>query len=110
MKIELLNVIIEIQMHVVVTDNYANRKNDWTPFYTCHATVSGESSHENSEVGLILDGSKIDFTVRYCKAAASVTSTEYRILFAGNIYNILGVDHMNYKRHSIKFLCQRVER
>lgn len=110
MKIELLNVIIEIQMHVVVTGKYANRRNEWVPYYTCHATVSAESPKENSEAGLIIDGSKVDFTVRYCKAAQAVTSTEYRILFDGNPYNILGVDHMNYKRRAIKFLCQRVDR
>ena len=110
MKIELLNVKIEIQKNSVVTDQYANRKNAWTPFYTCNATVSAESPKEDSEAGLIIDGSKADFTVRYCKAAAAVTSTEYRILFNGQLYNILGVDHMSYKRRSIKYLCQKVDR
>ena len=85
MKIELLNVKIEIQKNSVVTDQYANRKNAWTPFYTCHATVSAEAPKEDSEAGLIIDGSKADFTVRYCKAAAEVTSTEYRILFNGQL-------------------------
>lgn len=110
MKIELLNVMIEIQKHTVVTDKYANRSNEWVPYYSCHATVSAESPKENSEAGLIIDGSKADFTVRFCRAAAAVTSTEYRILFDGNLYNILGVDHMNYKRRSVKFLCQRCDR
>ena len=110
MKIELLNVMIEIQKHEVVTDKYANRKNEWVPYYSCHATVSAESPKEASEAGLIIDGSKMDFTVRYCKAAAAVASTEYRILFNGEIYNILGVDHMNYRHRAVKYLCQRAER
>ena len=62
MKIELLNVKIEIQKNSVVTDHHANRKNAWTPFYTCHATVSAEAPKEDSEAGLIIDGSKADFT------------------------------------------------
>ena len=110
MKIELLNVKIEIQKHEVVTDKYANRKNEWVPYYSCHATVSAESPKEDSEAGLIIDGSKADFTVRYCKAAAAVNSTEYRILFNGQLYNILGVDHMSFKHRSTKYLCQKVDR
>ena len=61
MKIELLNVKIEIQKNSVVTDHHANRKNAWTPFYTRHATVSAEAPKEDSEAGLIIDGSKADF-------------------------------------------------
>ncbi len=110
MKIELLNVKIEIQKNSVVTDQYANRNNVWTPFYICHATVSAESPEEDSAAGMINDGGKANFTVRYCKAAAAVTSTEYRILFNGQLYNILGVDHMSYKHRSVKYLCQKVDR
>lgn len=110
MKIELLNVMIQIEKISVVRDRFGNHKNAWVPFYACHATVSAEAPKENSEAGLIIDGSKADFTVRYCQAASAVTSTEYRILFNGQIYNILGIDHMNYRRQSVKFRCQKADR
>ena len=107
MKIELLNVRIAIEKNTVVTDDYGNHTNEWTPFYECYATVSAESPKEETEAGVIVDESKVDFTVRYCKKAALVTSTGYRITFKGEPYNILGVDHMNFKNKAVKYLCQK---
>ena len=46
MKIELLNVRIFISKSTVVTDAIGNRRNEWQPFYTCYATVSGEAGKE----------------------------------------------------------------
>ena len=91
MNVNRLNVWIEIQKNTVVTDKYANRKNAWAPYYSCHATITNESPKEESAAGQIVDNSKMDITVRYCKAAAAVAPTEYRILFNGEPYNILGV-------------------
>ena len=44
----------------------------------------------------------ISFTVRYCSNVSGITSTGYRILFKNVIYNIISVDHMNYKKKSMK--------
>ena len=35
MKIELLNVRIQIQKNSVVVDKYGNHKNEWAPYYSC---------------------------------------------------------------------------
>ena len=110
MNIGRLNVWIELQKSTVTTDRYANRKNDWVPYYACYATVTNESPKEESAAGQIVDNSKADFTIRYCEAAAAVTTTSYRVMFDGETYNILGVDHMNYGRKAIKLLCQKVSR
>lgn len=110
MKIELLNVMIEIQENATVTDRYGNHKSEWVPYYSCHATASAESPKEGTEAGLIVDSSKIDFTVRHCRKAASITGKGHRIVFQGQIYNILGVDHMSFKRKAVKFHCQREDR
>ena len=110
MKIELLNVRITIQKAVVLSDQYGNRRNDYETFYRCYATVSAEAGKEETSAGLVVDDSKIDFTVRWCEAAAAANSTGYRIIFNGELYNILGVDHMNYKHKAIKYSCQKVSR
>lgn len=110
MKIEPLNVRIQIQKNSVVVDKYGNHKNEWAPYYSCSATVSSESPKEETDAGLIIDDSKIDFTIRFCQKAAAVTSTGYRVLFRDVPYDILGVDHMNYKRKAVKLLCQKVSR
>ena len=101
MKIELLNVRIFISKNTVVTDAIGNRRNEWKPFYTCYATVSGEAGKEQTDAGMVVDDSSIDFTIRWCKKAAEIDST---------LYNIAAVDHMNYRRKSIKLSCEKVRR
>ena len=114
MDIALLNTEIIFQKSAVTVDTIGNRKNGWTDFYTCHATVSGEAASsvgsEKDSAGTTVDHSAISFTVRWCKTAAEVTSTGYRILFGGEIYNILSVDHMSYKKKALKFRCQKERR
>ena len=110
MNIELLNVRIFIQKNEVISDAIGNRKNAWKDYYTCYATVSAEAGKESTDAGLVVDDSKIDFTIRYCKKAAALTSTGYRVQFGSELYDILAVDHMNFKRKCIKLSCQKVRR
>ena len=107
MKIELLNVRINIEKNAIVTDKYGNHKNAWTPYYSCYATVSSEAPKEETDAGRIVDDSKIDFTVRYCRAIDALTSNDYRVVFRNETYNILGIDHMNFKHKAVKLLCQK---
>lgn len=111
MDIALLNTRITFQKASVTADKIGNRKNGWTDYYSCAATVSGEASSsvgsEKDAAGTIVDHTDISFTVRWCKAASKVTSTGFRILFGGEIFNILSVDHMSYKKNALKFRCQK---
>lgn len=110
MDIALLNVKITVQKNTVTVDKIGNHKNEWTDYYSCYATASGESPSENTDAGTVVDNSKIDFTVRYCKAVSAVDSTGYRVIYGGEVYNILGIDHKNFKKRSVKLKCQKVRR
>ena len=110
MDITLLNVKIVIQKNSVVVDRIGNHKNEWTDYYSCYATVSGESPSENTDAGTVVDNSKIDFTIRYCKSVSAVDSTDYRVMYGSEVYNILGIDHKNFKKRSVKLKCQKVRR
>ncbi len=110
MDIALLNVSIIFQKNAVMVDAIGNHKNVWTDFYSCSATAGGKSGTETVNAGTTADNVDISFTVRYCQAVSAVNSTEYRILFRDEIYNILSVDHMNYKRKYVKFRCQKNRR
>ncbi len=110
MDIALLNVKIAVEKNEVVADEIGNRKNIWKEYYSCFATVGGEGGREISVAGTIADDSDISFSIRYCKVASFINNTEYRIMFNGEIYNILAVDHMNYKKKSLKLRCQKVRR
>lgn len=110
MEISLLNARITFQKNTTIVDEIGNHTNEWTDFYKCHATVSGEGGAETSVAGVIVDDSDLSFTVRFCKKALEVTNTGYRIQFNGEIFNIQSVDHMNYKKKSIKFKCKKERR
>lgn len=110
MDIALLNVSITIQKNEVIVDAIGNHKNEWTDYYSCYATVSGEGGKEDTAAGTTVDDSDISFTVRYCRTVSKINNTEFRVLFDGEIYNILAIDHMNFKKKSIKVKCQKVRR
>ena len=110
MNIGLLNTPISITKNEVAVDAIGNHKNTWVPYYHCHATVSSEAGKENTDAGLVIDSSKIDFTMRWCKKAAAIDSTHYRVESNGELYDIKAIDHMNFKRKCIKLSCEKVRR
>lgn len=110
MDIAALNERVMIQVNTVVTDKYGNHKNTWEDFFSCYVTISGENGKEQAIVGETVEATDMNVTVRYCTQTASVRSTTHRILFRNEIYDIVAVDHLNYKKHGIKFRCQKVRR
>ncbi len=110
MKISLLNERIELQKSVVEVDSIGNHKNIWSKYYSCYATISSESPKEETSSGAIWDESKIDFTIRCSKEVSVLSSVGFRVIFHNNIYEIKGIDHMNYSKKSIKLHCKRCER
>ena len=110
MEISFLNVKVTFQKNSVVADDIGNRRNVWEDYYTCHATVSGEGGNEKAAAGLTIVDSDIAFTIRFCKRAAEVTADGFRILFGSEIYNIVAVDHMNYRKKALKFRCKKARR
>ena len=110
MNIAGLRVRITIQKNETVVDKFGNHKNEWTDYYSCHATVSGESGSETSVAANTLYDSDLAFTVRYCNKLKDADPTKLRVVFKGEIYNITFIDHMNYKHKSVKFRCQKVRR
>ena len=97
MDIALLNVHITFQKNETVVDKVGNHKNEWTDYYSCHATVSGESGSETSVAANTLYDSDLAFTVRYCNKLKDADPTKLRVVFKGEIYNISFIDHMNIK-------------
>lgn len=110
MEIALLNVRIMFQKNSVTVDAIGNHKNGWADEYSCYATVSGEGGTEKQTAGTTVDDADLAFTIRYCRQAAQITTDGYQIMFGGEIYNILSIDHMNYKKKALKFKCQKVRR
>ena len=115
MNIALLNVMITIQKNTTVVDEIGNHTNEWDDFYSCHATVSGTSAGGKdgalgNEAGQETDSSDLSFTIRFCQRSSLINVTEYRVLFHDEIYEITGIDYMNFKKKSLKLKCRKVRR
>lgn len=110
MDIAAMNVRVTFQQNSVVTDRHGNHKNEWTEYFSCYATISGENGQERAVVGETVENTDMNVTVRYCSETAAVTSTCFRIVFEGELYDILGIDHLSFKKHAIKFKCRKVRR
>ena len=110
MDVAALNVRVTFQKNETVTDKYGNHKNAWTDYYSCYATISGETGKEQAVVGETVENTDMNVTVRYCSEMAAVTSTKYRIVFGDELYDILAVDHLNFKKNALKFKCRKVRR
>lgn len=110
MNIALLNTRITIQQQATTADTIGNHLNTWQDYYTCAATVSGETNGEAEELAITVDDTNASFTIRYCEKASVITNTGFRVLFDGQIYDILTVDHQNYKRKSVKLRCRKARR
>lgn len=107
MKVNLLNTIVVFERKTETTDAIGSRLSTWNLYYTCHATISGESGQKLTEAGLVLDDSDMTVTIRYCRKAAVITTTGYRLKLNDEIYSIEHVDHMNFKMKSLKFKCRK---
>ena len=91
---------ITIQNQMVSVDEIGNRINSWSDYYTCWASVavykSGKTK-ETDEAAQTTQLKMLDFIVRRCPQTAQLTSTEYRIVFNGKIFNIDRVDDTGNK-------------
>lgn len=111
MEIAALRVKIMFQKQEAVADPVGNHINRWEDYFACRATVGGEGGRtENAAAGLTVEDAGISFTVRFCRALEAVSSTGFRIVFREELYDILAVDHLNYKKKALKFLCRKVRR
>jgi len=110
MDIGMLNRCITFQKQETAADDVGNHIDTWTDYYSCAATVSGESGNETFAAGEINEHPDLCVTVRCCRKAAAVTSTGYRIVFDEEIYDVIGIDHFGYKMEALKFKCRKVKR
>lgn len=110
MIVSLLNVRLTLQMSEDSFDETKNHSNIWTDYYSCYATVTEETGNEKTtEVGIV-ENDYMNFTIRYCKALENISTTEYRVMFQGDIYDIIGINHMNFKKKCLKLRCKRARR
>ncbi len=102
MHIAAMNVKITFQKSITMEDEIGNHESTWSDYFSCYATTSTKTGSEEEEAGTVNVRERLDFTVRYCKETANITSDGFRIILKDRIYNILSVDDMAFKHRSLK--------
>lgn len=110
MRISDLNRKITFQNKNVEVDEIGNHKSVWTEYLETSAYISFQGKGEEVFLGMEVDRSDISFTVRFQNSLKNINTSEYRILFDDEKYNIISIDFMNYKNRLIKFRCRKVSR
>jgi len=111
MNIGRLNIRITFQKNEIIEDEIGNHINEWTDYFSCHATSSTKIGETESEsVAQTVAKEKVDFTGRYCKEVATIEPGTHRILLGDRVYNIISVDDMAFKHKSLKFHAELVRR
>ena len=110
MKISDLNRKIIFQNKDIEVDEIGNYKSIWLDYLTTSSYISFQGKGEEVFLGMEVDRSDISFTVRFQNRLKNINTSEYRILFEDEMYNIISIDFMNYKNRLIKFRCRKVSR
>ena len=110
MRVSDLNRKITFQNKNVEVDEIGNHKSVWMDYITTSTYISFQGKGEEIFLGMEVDRSDISFTVRFQNRLKKINTSEYRILFEDEIYNIISIDFMNYKNRLIKFRCRKVSR
>lgn len=106
MHIARLKVRITIEKATVKVDEIGNHTNGWEEYYSCYAYPDTYMVDE-SQGKVDYENQTIAFTVRACKKTKDLNSTQYRVRFLENIYNIVSIDMMNYNNSEIKIRCKK---
>ena len=110
MKIVDFNRRITFQNKDVEVDEIGNHKSIWSDYLTTNSYISFQGKGEEVFLGMEVDRSDISFTVRFQNRLKNINTSDFRILFEAENYNIISIDFMNYKNRFIKFRCSKETR
>ena len=102
MEIGNLNQRITILEHRTVIDEIGNHITKWEETFSLWSKVAVKTASETTDAGVTKEIQKLEFLVRQSPATLNINSTNFRILFRNNIYNVTGItslyDHNNYMK------------
>lgn len=93
---------IIIQHKDVSTDEIGQQSERWEDYLICRAYVNNLSGKEFWEAAQQNAERTVVFVTRYCSKLSKINTTDYRIVFRENIYDIIFVDNVQYKNNTLK--------
>jgi len=112
MEIAKMNQRITLLEHRTVKDEIGNHITKWeeqSSMWASTDTSNLKTSSETTEAGVTKEVRTLIFTVRQCPSLLYLNSTTHRILFRGQIYNILSVKPDYTDNNYMKITCENRE-
>ena len=103
--IDKLNERTTIQQSKHMTDKVGNHRNAWMDYYTCFAYASTYEAQED-EGEVTAEQKSVVFTVHWCSEVNKLTSTGFRVLFRGELYDITSVAPHELRQENYKASLQ----
>ena len=105
MEIGTLNQRITFLVNRVVTDEIGNHTAVWDEAFSCWAKVTLKASAEHTDAGVTKETQTLEFLIRQSQHwMPSVTGN--RILFQGNIYDIIGITPDYLHKDYLKLMAE----
>ena len=101
---------ITLQKATLSVDEVGNHINAWADYHSCFAVANLVSGKEYAVAGQVQNGDTLQFVIRWCGKLRDLNTTQYRIVFQGDLYNIINVDEVLFRHESLKLIGERVRR
>ena len=107
---------------MLISGSLTFRQASWTSFWgmtfillrmclLCHDRRGRTGSSKEEQVArTTVEDFSMTVSICYCQKAAAIDSTHFRVMLLGEIYNIVNIDHMNFRKKSLKFTCRKERR
>lgn len=106
MQLSDFNQRITIQKGVIHPDFYGE-DHSFSDFYSCFTSVKEKSLAENVRDGNLVQDEILEFSVRDCSKLKELSSDAFQILFKEQIYDILAIDHDQFKGRYLRITAKR---
>ena len=87
----MMNQRITILEHRTVIDEIGNHITKWEETFSLWAKVTVKTASETTDAGITREVQKLEFLVRQSPASLNINSTNFRILFRSQVYDITGI-------------------
>ena len=101
---------IAIQKASVTEDEIGNRQNTWADYHACFAYVNHTTPKQKHPPPQTHPPHTNHNTKPSCKKLERLDCSQFRILFAGRIYNLTTVDDVQFRHQRLKLTGERVKR
>ncbi len=106
MQLSDFNQRITVQKGVIHPDFYGE-DHSFSNFYSCFASVKEKSLAENIKEGNLVQDEILEFVIRDCRKLKELSSDSFQILFQERIYDILTIDHDQFKGRYLRITARR---